>query len=89
MQIHRVQKAICYNIFFNIKKNMQNDKWKLTIIGAGEDGGRGDVPEGLRGVGGTPSPPSLPPHKPGSDDVPACTPWSLTDLMAYHPQSIN
>lgn len=89
MQIHRVQKAICYNIFFNIKKNMQNDKWKLTIIGAGEDGGRGDVPEGVRGVGGTPSPPSLPPHKPGSDDVPACTPWSLTDLMAYHPQSIN
>lgn len=89
MQIHRVQKAICYNIFFNIKKNMQNDKWKLTIIGAGEDGGRGDIPEGLRGVGGTPSPPSLPPHKPGSDDVPACTPWSLTDLMAYHPQSIN
>lgn len=89
MQIHRVQKAICYNIFFNIKKNMQNDKWKLTIIGAGEDGGRGDIPEGLRGVGGTPSPPSLPPHKPGSDDVPACTPSSLTDLMAYHPQSIN
>lgn len=68
---------------------MQNDKWKLTIIGAGEDGGRGDVPEGLRGVGDTPSPPSLPPHKPGSDGVPACTPWSLTDLMAYHPQSIN
>lgn len=89
MQIHRVQKAICYNIFFNIKKNMQNDKWKLTIIGAGEDGGRGDIPEGLRGVGGTPSPPSLPPHKPGSDGVPACTPWSLTDLMTYHPQSIN
>lgn len=68
---------------------MQIDKWKLTIFGAGEDGGRGDVPEGLRGVGGTPSPPSLPPHKPGSDDVPTCTPWSLTDLMAYHPQSIN
>lgn len=55
----------------------------------GGGGGGEDIPEGLRGVGGTPSPPSLPPHKPGLDDVPACTPWSLTDLIAYHPQSIN
>lgn len=68
---------------------MQNDKWKLTIIGAGEYGGRGDVPEGVRGVGGTPSPPSLPPHKPESDDVPACTPSSLTDLMTIHRALIN
>lgn len=86
MQIHRVQKAISTTYFLTGKHAIRQVEIDNR---AGADGRRGNVPAGLRGVGDTPSPPSLPPHKLGSDDVPACTPWSLTDLIAYHPQSIN